>query len=410
MRCNGLVLHKVMSMKIRVSSLIECLSICCVFIFSSYDCLIRLFPWIPFSALRLLLFGGLFLGATVFRKAGNQNNMIFLLLMYSIIGFEYLLASDTQAVYIKTLFFNITSLSCLWVYFFAFSLVEQPIKWHKRMVLLAYFNMFLLILTTMAGRYSTADRVLNYVGLGISAAMWIPLMIQSIFLTEGRIRVFHVIGTSISIVFIGVYGNRGSLVAIFSYVMYCILKYTKAKHKVLIVFFLCFGCWIIYKYQALIIAFVVNIVSDLGIFSRNLNLLLNGKITYTTHRTDEIWVRIIEAIDKRPLLGYGLCYDRVLSGAIGIYAHNIVLEVFVSFGIPIGGFLLILHIFLAGKFILGQVDSGWERLFSPFWITSTVLLMFNNSFCQLGFFWIPYGVFFAYLKSRRKRRLRSGKG
>ena len=50
-------------------------------------------------------------------------------------------------------------------------------------------------------------------------------------------------------------------------------------------------------------------------------------------------------------------------------------------------------------------DLEWSKLFAPFFISSTVLLMFNNSFCQLGFFWASSGVYLAYQKEKRRRKI-----
>ena len=392
--------------KIRISTLKDWLLVLSIFMVSAHDCLVRLFPVLPYSTISLLLFAMLLFISVVFKSVSNQRAIIFLIIIYFVIGFSYLIASGTQSEYIRTLLLQPASATRLWVFFVAFALIKQPEKWHGRLLWLAYINVFLLAVTALTGRYTAAERVLNYVGLGISAAMWVPIIIQHAFLSKGIVRTLHICGTAISILFVAVYGNRGSLIAILAYVIYCILKYTKVKRKFIIIFLLCVFGWIIYFYQAEIITFIANQVSRFGIYSRNLTLYLNGNLAYTTHRTDEIWVRVMDAIKERPYLGYGLCYDRVLNGAIDVYAHNLVLELFVSFGIPIGGLLLVLHSLLGVKTAIGYMENDWERLLSPFWVTSTVLLMFNNSFCQLGFFWIPYGIYFAYLKNAKLRHLR----
>lgn len=392
--------------KIRISTLKDWLLILSIFVVSSHDCLVRLFPVLPYSALSILLFALLLIIAVTFKSVSNQRAIIFLVFVYIVIGFSYLFASGYQADFIKTLLLQPQAAARLWVFFIAFAMIKQPEKWHDRLLWLAYISVFLLAVTALTGKYTAADRVLNYVGLGISSAMWVPIIIQHAFLSEGRTRTLHIVGASISIVFVAIYGNRGSLLAILAYVIYCILKYTKVRRKFLIIFLLCIFGRIIYTYQTAIITFIANHVSRFGIYSRNLTLYLNGNITYTTHRTDEIWVRVMDAIKERPYLGYGLCYDRVLNGAIDVYAHNLVLELFVSFGIPIGGLLLILHGILGVKTAVGYMENDWERILSPFWVTSTVLLMFNNSFCQLGFFWIPYGIYFAYLKNAKLKHLK----
>lgn len=371
----------------------------CILFFSAHDSLVRLFPILPYSSIRILLFALLLVVIVFFAPIGNLKAIGFLIFVYIVIGFSYLLSGPLQSEYIFTSFFSPPAASGLWVYFLVFSVIKRPEKWHKRLLCLAYVNIALMAVTALTGWYSSADRSLNYIGLGITTAMWSPIIIQHAFLTTGRKRMFHAMGAVFSVIFVTVYGNRGSLVAILAYVIYCIFKYTKMRRKVLIVAILCAISGVIYFYQSAIIDFVAIQVSKLGIYSRNLTLYLNGNIAYTTHRTDEIWVTVIEAIKSRPVLGYGLCYDRVLNS--GTYAHNLVLEVVLSFGIPIGILLLGTHLLVGLKFAFGHTEDDWERLLTPFWVTSTVLLMFNSSLCQLGFFWIPYGILFAYLRARK---------
>lgn len=398
MSVNRLQLQEIRTTKICMSTLIDWFSVLCVFLFSIYDCLNRLLPKLPISSLCMMVFIALLSVALLIKGRINQWALLFLVFIYLVIGISFFLSNGYQAEYIKTMLLQPLAATRLWVYFIVFSLIKQPEKWPKRLLIMGYINIALLAMTALTGKFTATDLAINYVGLGISASMWVPILIQHAFLSSGKARTVHIIGSTISIVFVAVYGNRGSLVAILVYVLYCYMKYTNAKRKMLIALLIGLLCFGVYTYQTKIITFIVAQVSKIGFSSRNLTLFLTGNATYTTHRTDEIWIRMLNAIKEKPLIGYGLCYDRVLNGAMNMYAHNLVLELMVSFGVPIGSILCLFHLLLGAKAIFGSIDDDWERLLTPFWVTSTVLLMFNNSFCQLGYFWISYGVFFAYKK------------
>lgn len=385
-------------LKISVSQLVDALSILCIAIFSTRDYISRLLPSVPYTALGYCVFALLLAFLVVDSKRINNKALAFLGCTLLVIILNYIFARGLQREYIYNILVEPSAFIKLWIYFIVFSLIQDPAKFRRKLVGIAYLNMALLILVTVSGLYAAEGRVLNYVGLGISGAMWIPLITLEAFTSDGKKRGLNIVSAFVFILFIAVYGNRGSLVAIMGFVIFCWLKYTKFKRKLMIAVLIAVATIVVYIFQDAIVNFLITKVTGIGIFSRNINLLLSGKLTYTTHRSDEIWVEIADAIKKNWITGYGLCYDRILGGRIDIYAHNLVLEVLLSFGVILGMVLLIVHFYVGYKYCVKKHDSEWEYLFAPFYITSTILLMFNNSFCLLSFFWIPYSICFACRK------------
>lgn len=76
---------------------------------------------------------------------------------------------------------------------------------------------------------------------------------------------------------------------------------------------------------------------SIGISSRSINMLLNGDITSDSGRL-EIRNYFLNELLEHPVLGIGLFGDRLLDGVV--YCHNIILEMILDFGIPLGSFLL----------------------------------------------------------------------
>ena len=390
-------------LKFGINTVIDCFSYVTLFLFSTHDCIVRLWPILPYTMFGLVSLTVLIFLSVLSKRRMNQRMYIFLLFVYLIVAFSILLGSNSQSEYIISLFLDISTTSKLWVYLIVFSLIRDEKKWRKILLYFSYINMILLIITTMSGLYSGSGREVNYLGIGITGAMWIPVIMQNAFTSVGKRRIINAIATVFFSAFVLTYGNRGSVVAIFVYLVFCILHFTKLKRKIIISIGISaiVGFYIIF--QNTINTLLLNIIYKLGISSRNLTLLLNNQITYTTHRMDEIWVYVFDSIKERWWIGYGLCYDRVLSGDISTYAHNLVLETWLSFGVIIGTVLLFVYVVSGLKLCLCKNEPGWSGLFSPFFISSTVLLMFNNSFCQLGFFWASTGMYFAYQKEKRRR-------
>lgn len=392
-------------LKIKINTVIDFLSYVTLFLFSTHDCIVRLWPVLPYTMLGLVSLSALIFLSILSKRRVNQRTYIFLFFVYLIVAFSILLGSNTQGEYIKSLFLNTSVTSKLWVYLIVFSLIRDEKKWRRILLYFSYINMTLLVITTMSGLYSGGGREVNYLGIGITGAMWIPIIMQNAFTSDGMKRIINVIAAVVFSAFSIIYGNRGSILAIFAFLVFCILHYTKLKRKIAISIGIAAVAGLYANYQNVINTLIISTVNGLGISSRNLTLILNNQITYSTHRMDEIWVYVIDAIKERWWIGYGLCYDRVLSGDLSIYAHNLLLEVWLSFGVIIGTVLLIVYIVSGLKLCFCKDEPEWTGLFSPFFISSTVLLMFNNSFCQLGFFWASIGVYLAYQKGKRRREV-----
>ena len=120
-------------------------------------------------------------------------------------------------------------------------------------------------------------------------------------------------------------GARGAALCMASYVVFDLFQH-KSRGRFLILI--------------IIVTFVVSLpllnhwLLSIGISSRSLDMLLNGDITSDSGRG---FIRryFINELLEHPFLGIGLFGDRLLEGVV--YCHNIILEIFLDFGIPLGG-------------------------------------------------------------------------
>ncbi len=123
-------------------------------------------------------------------------------------------------------------------------------------------------------------------------------------------------------------GARGAALCMASYVVFDLFQHKSRLRFLLIV---------------IIVMFIVSLpllndwLYSIGISSRSLNMLLNGDITSDSGRAT-IRNYFLNELIEHPVLGVGLFGDRLLEDVA--YCHNIVLEVILDFGIPLGGILL----------------------------------------------------------------------
>lgn len=94
--------------------------------------------------------------------------------------------------------------------------------------------------------------------------------------------------------------------------------------------------------------------TELGLSVRIFDKFLVGELTASSGR-DTISETLLNAIAENPILGYGLCSDRIFTGT---YAHNIVIELWVEFGVVFGTiFLAVLLVTMIRGYIKADNDS-----------------------------------------------------
>jgi O-antigen ligase len=119
-----------------------------------------------------------------------------------------------------------------------------------------------------------------------------------------------------------------------------------------------------------------SFLDTIGINSRTLRLLTEGSINYTSGR-DEIYDKVVSAINEHPVLGLGLFGDRrFLNGA---YCHNLVIEVYADFGFIFG--TLIILIGIIDLFVSYRASRfGYRTMWLVFALSGILPFMASSSY------------------------------
>ena len=198
-------------------------------------------------------------------------------------------------------------------------------------------------------------------------------------------------------------GCRGALLALVLYIAGDLFLFKDFKNamaarvKIIIATIFC------YLLAEPLLLIMESITSSLGFGTRVYDKLLGGDIVNTDSR-DWIYDIVLDYIscDNRHI-GYGLFYDRVLMGMdASSYAHNIIYEVMLNFGIYIGGVLLIslLFIFIVNGIITRQTYAG--SLIVAFFCACVVCLLFSSSYLCNNRFWLFVGLMITTFRNQRK--------
>lgn len=176
-------------------------------------------------------------------------------------------------------------------------------------------------------------------------------------------------------------GARGAALCMASYVVYDLFQY-KSKWRFLLL--------------VVIVAFIVLLpllnswLYSIGISSRTLDMLLSGEITSDSGRSS-IRKYFINQLVEHPFFGIGLFGDRLLDDVP--YCHNVLLEIILDFGIPIGGLLLFVGLIKLIS-IYFHSDSDNRNILVGYFCALMLPLMTSGSYLISSNFAIFLGLCF----------------
>lgn len=132
--------------------------------------------------------------------------------------------------------------------------------------------------------------------------------------------------------------------------------------------------------------------------SRVIDLMFSGNGVYTAGR-DQLYLKAINMIEKKPLVGYGL--DGFMINTGNIYPHNIVLEIMIETGII--GLVFFVAMLILSIIYAMKMKRTTLSIFSILPLYMIVVQMFSGSLYDFRyyFFWfIPLLYFSRNLKMR----------
>lgn len=202
-----------------------------------------------------------------------------------------------------------------------------------------------------------------------------------------------------SIFIIVVLGARGPLLIIAMYIIICNM-YVKSLSikRVIIKFGLIFGALVTIIFWDFILEKFTLFLTSIGISSRTL-MILSDYDFFSSGRI-RLYNSLLMGIAKRPFFGYGIYGDRYLLN--GIYAHNIVLEILIGFGMILGTFIIL--IFSCYGFLkIFRAEKRNRNMYIILLFYCLFPLLISSTYLTNISFWIFIGIIFNKNINKRKQ-------
>lgn len=272
------------------------------------------------------------------------------------------------------------------------------------------FKKILKISSIIIFVFGVATSLIVFLGIGdigaysmsLSYYLLIPAIIS---LNEffNKYRFSYLMIFMLAFLFILSLGSRGPLIPIVTFVFLKLIKSNSNSFKNMIqkilLISIFFGLAFLYRP---ILNTLSNFLDYLNLNSRTIRLLLDN-LLYLSGR-DNLYISSLNLIKDNPIFGYGIFGDRYL---LGTYVHNIILELFIDFGLIIGSLIIfvivykmIIRIFQTKNIIKYEIFIMWFSI-------GVIPLFVSGSYLTSANFWVFIGILFSkYSRETKKGILR----
>lgn len=223
------------------------------------------------------------------------------------------------------------------------------------------------------------------------------------FYAAKKTNIFNVGLIVFSVIYLSMLGTRGAVAILLVNIAWNIIMGKNSKRmlsKILILF----GAMAVFVSSSLcnsLIMWMYEFAQKLGLSIRIFDKLLGGTQLGSSGR-DILTERLLASVNEHFLFGTGLCSDRMM---VGIYAHNISIELWVSFGLILGTVILMVlfGVFFRGYFCSKSIiDKGFLAMLM---CSSFFKLFLSGTFMDERLLFILIGACVGVLRKNKDNKV-----
>ncbi len=201
-------------------------------------------------------------------------------------------------------------------------------------------------------------------------------------------------------------GTRGTVVCYLAFVILFLFFFQKTKHPIIIITL--FVAMVVVLLFGGLLEWLYKFAEEFNLSLRVLDKLQSGNFGQSQGRV-AIAERLLEHIVLYPLTGLGIYSDRRVAG--GHYAHNILLELLINFGVILGTllFVLIVALIVKATFCVRRYENndGTSIVLLAYICAGFLKLFLSGSYLNEDTFFFLLGFCFAILREEKLEKRRS---
>jgi len=316
-----------------------------------------------------------------FFKRINVKSILIVLISFSFILFN-LFFEQNKEFFLQTILTFL--LNCFLPFLFSIILKEGKylyIYFYKLSILVSILITVALITNTFH-----SDGRAYAMGLSYAAILFFIILLDDFLKNKKKYSI--IMGIPI-IYIITIFGSRGAFACVGMYILVYLYRNFRFNREILKTLFFVLFFILLFIFRNQIINIFASFLNNIGIYSRSVQLLLEGEFVSSDGRLD-IYTQLINDIVNNPLAIRGVNAEY---NVVNIYAHNFIIEILYQFGIIIGsiinGFIIYIVIKAMNMSISHNIDS-MTIIFLSVWFP---YLLLSSSIWITNYFWVFLGIY-----------------
>lgn len=221
------------------------------------------------------------------------------------------------------------------------------------------------------------------------------------FYAAKKTNIFNVGLTVFSVIYLSMLGTRGATVILLVNIAWNFIMGKNSKRMISKILIL-FGAIAVFVSSSLcnsLIMWMYELTQKLGLSIRIFDKLLGGMQLDSSGR-DILTEGLLASINEHFLFGTGICSDRII---VGNYAHNILIEFWVGFGVVIGSLILMILIYVLLRGYIESNKNEEKGLIIALICSAFLKLFLSGSYMDESLLFILLGICAGISRKNRKK-------
>lgn len=250
----------------------------------------------------------------------------------------------------------------------------------------AYFYSLLYKQQDVVGYSGDLDDLKQYASMHL-AYTYLPHVLYLIYFSFKKFNVINILLSIAGVFLIFSYGSRGPVLCIIVYIVGLILFLRKLKHPVLVWITAGIAFILFYIYVEQIMLYLQLFLEELGMRTRIADKYLGEELGDSSGRNEFVQI-LMPVIRSGGLWGYGICGSWQF---IGSYPHNLLLDLWVSFGMFPGSIVFMAILFIIIKGFHGCSSDQEKAFLFLLMVRGFIMLFFSYNYLENGFLFMLLG-------------------
>ena len=299
----------------------------------------------------------------------------------AIISFYFL----SPAIYPNTRFFVERTFSTFALHTFPFYFLALIIDFSRDKTALIIISKIQLSLTAIFILLSLL-RLINSSAIGEQMSLSYSILFPTMFMYytySGTKKLLDLLFSLLGVALILMFGTRGPLLCLIVFLL--VFLFLNYRHNPVMTINLLLVIGVFYIFLRPIVVVLMFLTRSVGLSTRIFESILNDELfnyeksSGRDHIHELLWNLVV---NDRGGIGYGLGSDRIMGRTGTEYAHNLIYEIWMDFGLYIGSILLILFMFFIAKTFRKAYGKDQFNLILIMLIWSVGRLMLSSSYLQ----------------------------